>query len=147
MAHGVIIHLDDKCACWLYIYNIYIYIHAYHDISSKVKIGLMWASEQCYGEIMRSAQSLGLDVDNFTENLKQLKGYVRRRRRHVKLDDNLYQQKFVTVEDIKVSEPYADSPCAELATQGKDRSSIFTGHLRSPRGQLLDNPLDRLGVP
>ena len=142
MAHGVIIHLDDKCACWLYIY-----IHAYHDISSKVKIGLMWASEQCYGEIMRSAQSLGLDVDNFTENLKQLKGYVRRRRRHVKLDDNLYQQKFVTVEDIKVSEPYADSPCAELATQGKDRSSIFTGHLRSPRGQLLDTPLDRLGVP
>ena len=97
----------------------------------------MWASEQCYGEIMRSAQSLGLDVDNFTENLKQLKGYVRRRRR----------QKFVTVEDIKVSEPYADSPCAELATQGKDRSSIFTGHLRSPRGQLLDTPLDRLGVP
>ncbi|CAL1163733.1 unnamed protein product [Cladocopium goreaui] len=98
-----------------------------------VKIGMMWASELCYGEIMRSAQSLGLCVDNFTENLKQLKSYVRRRRRHVKLDDSLFQQKFVTLEDIKVPEPYQDSPCAELVTKGKDRSTLFSGHLRGPK--------------
>ena len=94
---------------------------------------MMWASELCYGEIMRSAQSLGLCVDNFTENLKQLKSYVRRRRRHVKLDDSLFQQKFVTLEDIKVPEPYSDSPCAERVTKGKDRSTLFSGHLRGPK--------------
>ena len=91
---------------------------------------MMWASELCYGEIMRSAQSLGLCVDNFTENLKQLKSYVRRRRRHVKLDDSLFQQKFVTLEDIKVPEPYSDSPCAEMVTKGKDRSTLFSGSTR-----------------
>ena len=111
----------------------HICLYTYLDVFSKVKIGLMWASEQCYGEIMRSAQSLGLCVDNFTENLKQLKGYVRRRRRHVRLDDNLFQQKFVTVEDIKVPDPFSDSPCAEMVTRGKDRNQLFTGSLRCSR--------------
>ena len=52
----------------------HICLYTYLDVFSKVKIGLMWASEQCYGEIMRSAQSLGLCVDNFTENLNAAEG-------------------------------------------------------------------------
>ena len=120
----------------------HICLYTYLDVFSKVKIGLMWASEQCYGEIMRSAQSLGLCVDNFTENLKQLKGYVRRRRRHVRLDDNLFQQKFVTVEDIKVPDPFSDSPCAEMVTRGKIGTNCSQDRCAAP-----DRFLTRLGIP
>ena len=29
-------------------------------------------------------------------------------------------------------EPFADSPCAELVTKGKDRSSTYSGNLQGP---------------
>ena len=130
MAHGVIIHLDDKCACWLYIY---IYMHIMIS-SSKVKIGLMWASEQCYGEIMCSAQILGTRCRQLHRESQAAEGLCSSASTHVKLDDNLYQQKFVTVEDIKVSEPYADSPWCGASHTGKGQVKHLHWPPAEPQG-------------
>ena len=105
-------------------------------VRTEVKIGLMWASEQTYGEVLRAAQAQGVLLDNKLENLKTLKALVRRRRRKIKRDPALHPAIFVNVEDIKLPLPYADSPCAGLTTHARDRG-LYDGYLRGSKDQFL----------
>lgn len=96
-------------------------------------------SEQTYREILRSAQVQGLFIgkNEQLEALKALKKYVRARvRNSVTLKGDMFVKKFVTVQDIKVSEPFLGDQCANLTTQPNERAQQFHVRLRKPHGCL-----------
>lgn len=104
------------------------------------KIGMHLPSEQTWRVVFRSAKLLGLGVNEGNQHdlLDKCKeALAKRRRKGPKLEGERWQERFSTIDDIAVAEPYAaDDPCAAMA-EPTDSSQAFDIRLRKPHGPLV----------